>query len=71
MDEFLRTLLVILLYILYIIMIPFIFLISTPFILLWPGKKRADGTREKRPIKKRFKQIWKFLENIGIGLPTS
>lgn len=71
MEAFFHTILVVSLYILYILLIPVVMIVATPFILILPGKKRDDGTRNKRPIKERYTRIWKVLEGVGVGLPTS
>ena len=65
MEALLYTVLVVILYVLYIILIPATMLVATPFILLWPGKKRSDGTREDRPIRNRYARIWKILGSFG------
>jgi len=71
MEEIVHVFIVVVLYVLYIILIPVIMILATPFILLWPGKKLADGRKEPKQIKKRYARIWKIWENTGLGLPTS
>jgi hypothetical protein len=71
MHALLHTLIVVFLYVFYILLIPVVMLFATPFILLWPGKKCANGTRKKKSIKKRYARIWEIMKSIGVGLPTS
>lgn len=71
MDDFLDTIMVVFLYIIFILCIPVVMIVATPFVLIWPGRKGAGGVREKRRIKRRYAGIWKIMESIGVGLPTS
>lgn len=71
MEEILRTVIVIFLYMTYILLSPVILLLATPFILLRPGRKGPGGTRGVKDIRGRYRKIWKLWESIGLGLPTS
>jgi hypothetical protein len=68
MEEFLELLFRALLFVLYILLTPIILIITTPFILLLPGKKRTDGTREKRDISARYARILRIWRDIGVGI---
>ena len=70
MEEILQTILVCLLYLLYILLFPVVMVVATPVILLWPGKRAPDGTRERRDIRGRYHKILKVWKSIGTGLPT-
>ena len=69
MEEFLRMLVTAFLYCLYIVLIPVALIVATPFILIWPGKKRANGSRARRPIGSRYARLFRIWKNIGLGLP--
>lgn len=71
MEELLRTIVVILLYVLYIVLIPVITLVATPFVVLWPAKKGLAGKRGKRDIRGRYRKLWRIWESVGKGLPSS
>ena len=59
-----------LIYFLYILLIPAVLLVSTPFILLWPGKRQVDGSRRRRDYRGRYRKILSLLKNLGLGLPS-
>jgi hypothetical protein len=71
MEELLRALVMILLYVLYIVLIPVVMLVATPVILLWPAKKGPAGQRGRRDIRGRYRKLWKVWESTGLGLPSS
>jgi hypothetical protein len=69
MEEFLHRLLVALLFVVYILLVPIILVITTPLILLWPGRKRMDGTREGKNITARYRRVLRIWWEIGKGFP--
>jgi hypothetical protein len=70
MEEFLQSLFRALLVVVYILLTPMILIVTTPFILLWPGRKRMDGTRENKNIGARYARVLRIWRDVGTGLPT-
>ena len=68
MSEFLEMLFRALLFVLYLFLFPVILLVCTPFILLWPGKRQADGTRRPKDIKARYLKVLRAYKSIGLGV---
>ncbi len=57
-------------YLIYIVFVPVALIVVTPFVLLWPGRKREDGSREPKPVRQRYERIWNVLKAIGAGSLT-
>ena len=70
MGDFLQTVFVVMLFMLFMVLLPITLLIATPFILLWPGKRLRDGERAKKDIEGRYKRILNIWLEIGKGLPS-
>ena len=70
MGDFLQTVFTVMLFMLFMVLLPVALLVSTPFILLWPGKRLPGGGRAKRDIEGRYKKILSVWIEMGKGLPT-
>ena len=70
MGDFIQTVFVVILFMLFVVLLPFALIIATPFILLWPGKRLPDGSRARKDIEGRYKRLLKIWVEIGKGLPA-
>ena len=70
MSDFLEQLFRALLFVLYMLAFPIVMLVATPFVLLWPGRKRPDGSRRPRKIAERYARVMRFYKSIGLGVAT-
>jgi hypothetical protein len=70
MGDFLHTVFLAMLFMLFMVALPFALIAATPVILLWPGKKLPGGKRAKKDIEGRYKKLLNVWLEIGKGLPS-
>lgn len=68
MSDFLEALARAMIFVLYLLFLPVLLVAATPFVLLWPGRKRPDGGRFPRNLRRRYRKLLEFYKELGLGM---
>jgi hypothetical protein len=67
-GDFFETVFKVMLFMVFMVLLPIVLIVTTPFMLLWPGRRLPGGGRAKRDIEGRYKKILNIWIEIGKGI---